>query len=114
MVNIMRNFIQNGDIVTLTAPTGGVASGEAFVVGSIFGVAAYTANEGADVETQLVGVFDLPKATGAITQGAKVYFDTTAKKVTGTATGNKLVGAAIVAAGSGDDTVRVRLDGGAV
>lgn len=110
----MRNFIQNGDIITLIAPTGGVASGEAFIVGSLFGVAAYAAAEGIEVETQLVGVFDLPKAAGAIAQGARVYFDTTAKKVTGTAGSNKLVGAAIVAAATGDATARVRLDGGAV
>ena len=110
----MRNFIQSGNVITLTAPTGGVASGEGFLVGSLFGVAAYSAAEGAEVEASLVGVYELPKASGAITVGAKAYFDTTAKNVTTTATGNKLIGAAVGAAATGDATVRVRLDGTAI
>lgn len=107
----MRNYVQSGNIVTLAAPAGGVKSGGGVLVGALFGVAAYDADEGVEVETQLVGVFDMPKATGAVAAGAKLYWDSTAKNLTTTASGNKLVGAALLAAGSGEATVRVRLDG---
>lgn len=42
----MKTFIQNGDVITVTAPTGGVASGDGVIVGSLFGIAAFTAAEG--------------------------------------------------------------------
>lgn len=107
----MRNFIQEGRTITLPAPAGGIASGEGLLVGSLFGVASGDAAEGEDVETVLVGVYELPKAASAVAVGAKLYWDSTAKNLTTTASGNRLVGAAIVAAGSGDLTIRVRLDG---
>ncbi len=110
----MKNFVQSGNVVTLPAPTGGVLSGGGMLVGSLFGVAAYDAAQGAEVECALTGIFDLPKATGAITVGAKVYWDNTAKNVTTTASGNSLIGVAAAAAASGDTTVRVRLNGTSV
>lgn len=110
----MRNFVQPGDVVTLTAPAGGIATGEGLLVGALFGVAAYTAAEGEEVEASLVGVFELPKGSGAIGEGAKAYWDSAARAVTVTATGNKLIGAAIRAAASGDAAVRVRLNGSTV
>lgn len=106
----MRNFVQDGEVLTLTAPYA-VASGGGAKVGSIFGVACGTVADAAEGEFAVVGVFDLPKASGAITQGAKVYWDDTNKVVTGTASGNTLIGVAVKAAASGDATVRVRLNG---
>lgn len=107
----MKNFVQPGNTVTMPAPSGGVLSGQGLLVGTLFGVAAYDAAEAAEVEMDLVGVFDLPKAAGAITQGAPIYWDDTAKNVTATATGNDLIGAAILAADAGAATARVRLNG---
>jgi predicted RecA/RadA family phage recombinase len=107
----MKNFIQKGDTITLTAPTGGVSSGGGVLVGSLFGIAAGDAAENADVEVLTRGVFELPKATGAIAQGAKVYWNNANGNVTTTVTGNTLIGAAIAAAASGDATVIVRLNG---
>ena len=78
---------------------------------SLFGIAATDKLSGEAVEAQVIGVFDIVKATGALTQGQKVYWDNTAKKVTGTATSNTLIGAAVRAAASGDATARVRLSG---
>jgi predicted RecA/RadA family phage recombinase len=109
----MKNYVQRGETVTLIAPAA-VLSGAGVLVGSIFGVAEYTAGSGDEVEVNLVGVFELPKATGAISQGAKVYWDNTAKNVTTTASGNSLIGAAVSAALSGAATVRVRLNGSTV
>ena len=104
----MINYIQPGDIVTLIAPAT-VSSGDGFVVGTLFGVAVRDAASGADVDARITGVLELPKAAGAITQGAAVYWDNTAKNVTTTATGNTLIGAAVLAASSGAATARIRL-----
>ena len=95
----MKNWVQPGNIVTLTAPGGGVKSGDGFLVGALFAVAAFDATEGNDVEGARIGVFDLPKDASVITQGEAVYWDNTAKKITTTATGNTLVGKAVAGAG---------------
>ena len=69
----------------LTLPSSAiVASGAGVLVGTIFGVANNAAASGADVVLSVIGIFDLPKATGAISLGAVVYWDNTAKKVTTT------------------------------
>ncbi len=107
----MKNYVQRGETVTLTAPAA-LASGEAFAVGAIFGVAACAAASGEQVETMRVGAFDLPKATGqAWTVGARLYWDATAKNLTTTATSNLFVGAALAAAASADTIGRVLLAG---
>lgn len=107
----MKNSIQPGDTLTLTAPYA-VAAGAGFLVGSIFAIANTTAAINTTVEGETVGVFELAKATGgAWTVGQRLYWDDTAKNVTGTAASNKLIGVATEAAGSGDTVGRVRLSG---
>lgn len=108
----MKNFIQPGNTITMTAPAGGVSSGDGVRIGSVFGVAAYDAAEGDEIELTVVGVFDLPKATGgALTAGDPVFWDAGASKVTATATGNTLIGAAMADAAAPDEIGRVRLNG---
>lgn len=104
----MKNYVQPGDVITLTAPYA-VASGAGLLVGSLFGVACGAAALNAEVEARTTGVFDLAKASGAVTQGAKLYWDNTNKLLTTTSSGNTLVGVATQAAQSGDATARVRL-----
>lgn len=107
----MKNFIQTGDSVTLTAPYD-VASGDGLLVGAVFGVATLAALANADVETQLVGVVDLPKVSAqAWTIGAAVYWDNAAKNVTTVAGGNTKIGAALAVAANPSATGRVRLNG---
>lgn len=67
-----RNFIQPGDVLTLTAPSGGVVSGTAYLIGGLLVVAQNTAAQGVAFEGRTVGVFTLPKATGQTwSEGAK-------------------------------------------
>jgi predicted RecA/RadA family phage recombinase len=95
-------------LVTATA----VLSGAIVKSGQAIGVAITDAAAGATVETQMSGVFDLPKAAGAIAQGDPLYFDPAAKVLTKTkAAGLTLVGVAELPALAGDATVRARLDG---
>ena len=108
----MKNYVQPGNTVTLTAPYA-VASGDGLLVGSIFGVAAGTAALGEAVEAALTGVYDLKKvASQAWAAGDKVYWDNTAKEATKTTTSNTLIGVAVVAvAGGASDIIgRVRLN----
>lgn len=107
----MKNYIQPGQTLTLTAPYA-VASGAGLLVGSIFGVACFTAGNGETVEAQVEGVFELPKTSAlAIAIGDKVYWDNTAKEVNKTSSGNTLIGVAVSAAGNPSATVNVRLNG---
>jgi predicted RecA/RadA family phage recombinase len=99
----MKNFVQKGNTITVAAPAD-VTSGQLVVVGSIVGVAAFSASSGADVEVTVEGVFELPKVTtDVIAQGDKLYWDSGQAKLTKTAgTGSKpTVGVATAAAGNG-------------
>ncbi len=104
----MNNWVQPGKTITLVAPRA-IAAGGGILVGSIFGIAKAAAANGANVETEIVGVVDLPKAAGAVTQGQKLYWDNTNFVATTTAAGNTQIGVATQAAATGDATARVLL-----
>ena len=109
----MKNFVQPGNTITLTAPYA-LASGDGLLVGSIFGIAAGAAALGDPVGIALVGVFDITKVgSQAWTAGARIYWDDTNKRTTNVATSNTLIGVAVeaVAGGAGDTIGRVRLNG---
>ena len=100
--------------MTLVAPAN-VKSGEAFLVGSIFAVAAYDALQTETVEGHTVGVWCFRKLEPlAFAEGAKVFWDNSAKTCKATSAGFYCIGAAVAAAGANDTHVLVRLDGRAV
>jgi len=108
----MLNFVKPGDVVTYTAPTGGVVSGTAYLIGQLLVVAQATVAVGLAFEGVAVGVFSLPKATGiAWTEGMLLYWDPVAKNLTNVVTANTRVGAAAAAQLAGDTTGAVRLGG---
>ena len=106
----MKNYIQEGDTVTVTAPRA-VASGEGLLVGLLFGVATSAAASGALVDVVVEGVVEIAKATGAVNEGVRVFWDNTAFNVTTTATSNNCIGVAIGPGNylSGATTIRVKL-----
>lgn len=94
----MKNFIQTGEILEVTAPYD-VTSGGGVLVGSIFGFAVTSAVSGQPVNIKRKGVFEHAKTSAqAFTQGAALYWDNTNKVLTTTASGNTLVGAAALPA----------------
>lgn len=104
----MKNFIQQGNNLDLTAPSGGVVSGNAYLVGSLFGVAAVSASDGDTFALSVTGCYTLPKATGAaLSEGQKAYW--TGAEISGTASGNTLIGHVIEAAASASLEVKIRL-----
>lgn len=107
----MKNFVQTGDVLDLAAPYA-VSSGDGALVGGVFGVAVGTLGNGETGAFRRVGVHKITAlGTDVIAQGAKVYWDNTNKRITSTASGNTLVGAAVAAKANGETTCTVLLDG---
>ena len=105
------NFVQDGKIVTVTAPAA-VDSGDFVKVGSLFGVAVTDAASGAPVAIQIDGVHELPKAAPlVINAGDPVYWDVADGNFNKTAASNWYVGVALEGAVSAATTVKIRLNG---
>lgn len=105
----MKNFIQQGVNLTVPAPAN-IMSGDVVVIGDLHGIASINAAEGQDLVFVTEGVFELPKvAANNFAIGAKVYYDSTAKLVTTTATGNTLIGVAVTAAAATTASVHVKI-----
>ena len=108
----MKNFVQRGETLSLLAPYA-LDAGDGALIGSIFGVASSDAENGAEVELATAGVFTLPKvSTDAITVGAPLFWDNTAKLITtdDASAANPRVGVAVTAAGNPSASVNVRLE----
>ena len=107
----MKNYVEKGDTLTLTAPAT-LTSGSGALVGAIFAVASDDAASGATFEGVTTGVFDLAAATSqSWTVGAAIYWDNAAKNCTTTSSGNTKIGVAVAAKGASDTVGRVRLNG---
>jgi predicted RecA/RadA family phage recombinase len=109
----MKNYIQEGENITLTAPYARL-SGEGALVGALFGVAMTDVENGAEGVFATEGVFTLAKATGASTggaQGAKAYWVAASKSVSAASSGNTLIGCFAATCADGDATCLVRLNG---
>lgn len=107
----MRNFVQPGDNVTVTA-VAAASSGDGVKLGNLFGIASGDVAIGDPLVLVTTGVFELPKvSTDELAVGDAIYFRTSDGAVTGTATGNTKIGVAVSAAGNPSASVRVRLNG---
>lgn len=113
----MDNFVQDGEILTLIAPSGGVVSGTAYKIGGIVVIATVTAAQTEPFAAMVKGVATVTKGTAggsAFVQGAKVYWDNSAKTFTGATisdSGDVVVGVATAAAADAATTGTVRFDG---
>lgn len=69
----MKNFVERGCTINVVAGAD-IASGDIVTVGATAGIAAGKYASGATAVLNLEGVYSVPKvASGAITQGAKLY-----------------------------------------
>ena len=97
-----KNLVQPGHVVEYAAPYA-VVSGAGALIGTRFGVAMVTLANAERGNFAMDGVWRIAKATGeAWTEGAKIYWDNTNKRLTTTSASNTLVGTAAAAAASGD------------
>ena len=99
----MKNYIQRGETVTVTAPYTVLSGGGLLVAGTghIFGVAVNNQSSGDSTEVLTEGVFDLAKDTSTFAEGDYVYWDNTAKLSTSTTTSNTKIGVAALTTPSG-------------
>lgn len=106
----MKNFIQNGDTLTLT-PGAAVASGVGYLFGtSLFGVATNDVAISTPGEFRTEGVVDIAKTSAlAISTGDRLYWDATNKVVNKTASAQQCVGIAVADAANPSATVRMKL-----
>ena len=106
-----KNFIQAGDTLTIPAPAA-VTSGGVVIAGNIAGIAQGDAASGEPVDVKTSGVWELPKVGADIaTLGVAIYWNSTSKLATVTASGNTKIGVAVEAAGAGVASIKVRLSG---
>lgn len=105
------NYIQEGDVLTLTAPRT-VSAGDGALVGNIFGVALGDVDSGDEGEFAIEGVWQLTAASAAtFGVGSVVYWDNSAHDVTSHSTGNDRIGVAVATKSGGATTAKVLLDG---
>lgn len=102
-------YWQKGEVLDYKA-SAAVKNGEVVSLGTRIGVAGEDIAAGETGHLHVVGVFEMEKATGAMTMGAAVYYDETAKKIT-TVASNIPAGYAAAPAASADETALVKLLG---
>lgn len=99
-------------------PSAAVTGGDVIVLGSIVAVATDDIAANVKGSLSIDGIYKVPKITGVITVGAKVYWDPAGSPVTGDASSGaatptagslKVMGYAVLAAASGDSYVYVDL-----
>lgn len=103
-----KNLKAIGEVFDWPA-TSATTSGALVVIGALVGVALEDAEEGEVVAVRVEGVFDLPKAAGAIEQGARVYWNGSAIATSG----DTFAGVAYEAAEADADIVSVKLNAAA-
>lgn len=108
-----KAFIQRGDVMTFTAPGGGVTAGTGVLIGKLLVIPQETVAATVQFDGYVYGVVSHAKAdTQAWTEGQIVYWDDSAKVFTTVSAGNTRAGiaAAAVGAGGGLTTGIVRLN----
>ena len=109
-----RNFVKEGDTLTLIAPSGGVTAGLGYIIGSLFVVALTSAAQGASFDGATEGVFEMTKNTGAsgkdFSAGEAIFWDNGSnKRWDKTSAGFFQIGVAVEAAASTASTVKVAI-----
>lgn len=103
-------YYQRGETLDYI-PDEDVEAGQVVDLETRIGVAAEDAAAGQLGHVHVVGVFVMTKASGEITQGADVYYDSDAEAITTEEGENTPAGYAAASAAADDDTVLVKLLG---
>ena len=106
----MKTYVAPGHSITVTAPSGGVTSGQGVLIGTLFGIAQADAVEGVEAELLTEGVVEVAKTSALqIDVGDRLFWDATNKVVNKTATAQVCVGVAVSAAANPSATVKMKL-----
>lgn len=106
-----KNYVQPGENIDLTAPTGGVTSGVGVLIGRLFAVALSSVAAAAAFLGRRCGVWDLAKTNAqAWAVGDKIYWDNTNKRADNVPTaGFRRIGVCVEAAANPTATGKVLL-----
>lgn len=105
------NYVQEGDTLTLTAPSGGVVAGTGYLIGGQFVVALNTVAQTLPFAAAVEGVFVLPKTSAqAWTEGMRVYWDNSNHRCDSLGSIGQLIGTATAVAANPSATGEVRLN----
>ena len=105
----MKNYVQKGESIDVIGPSGGVLSGEAFMIGDLALVASVDIAEGEKGAARTVGVFSLPvkgvdaSANAAIGIGQTIYLSS--GELNSDSTNGKVFGKALGEVESGSVTI---------
>ncbi len=106
----MKNWIAPGEVVTLTAPGGGVVGGTGVLVGALFVIPSVTAAAGAKFTGHVVGLVSHAKVSTEVwTEGQRLYWNAGLSQVTSVATAGMFIGVAAEAAANPSATGKVLL-----
>lgn len=109
-----RTYVQPGNVMPFTAPSGGVVAGTPVLIGALLVIPQNTAAQTLPFEGMVVGVHTLTKTTAqAWTEGQKIYWNTSTNVCSSDGTTGPLIGVAAVAAENPSTTGVVRLNGSA-
>lgn len=105
-------FLQPGDILDLTSPTGGVVAGVAVLVGGLVVIPTATVAQTLPFEGRVTGVHTCAKTAGATwSEGQTLYFDSAAGSfATAQSATARRAAIAVAAAASGDTTGKLKLN----
>lgn len=106
-----NNYVQEGEVLSLTAPYTRTAGQAALVGTSLFGVALTDVTSGVSASFSMCGVWTLAKveAQAWATIGLAIYWDNTDKVLTTSSGGNTLVGYNVATAANPSTTGTIRL-----
>ena len=108
----MKNSVQDGNVIPLTAPSGGVVSGAPVLIGGIFVVPTFTAAVGVTFSAKVTGVVTINKTSAqAWTEGQKIYWDDGNSRADSNSTLGPLIGVSAAVAANPSGTAKVRLNG---
>lgn len=107
----MKTYVQPGNVVTLTAPAGGVVSGVPVKIGAgIFAIPTNTVAQTLKFSGVVAGVVDVPKvAAEPWTEGMLVWWNTGSSLATSVSTSTMRIGVAVEGRANPSATGRVLL-----
>ena len=110
----MENYVQRGDVLEFTAPSGGVTSGTPVKIGRAFVIPTVTALVGEKFSGLIEGVVTVPKvAAEPWTEGLLIWWNSAASQATSVSTTAMLIGIAVRTEANPTSTGRVKLNYGA-
>jgi predicted RecA/RadA family phage recombinase len=103
------NYVQDGKALDYKASIS-IKSGEFLMIGIVAGIAKADIEKGEVGGVHITGIFRVPKANVAISQGTKLYWDANKGNLTSTASNSNPAGIAAEAAASDDSHIKILLN----